>query len=51
MSIVQLHLPAATPFAAAFARIVRSLTTAAEVFAEAQAMAREAHRKYPFVAW
>jgi hypothetical protein len=42
------HVPEAWVFPK-FARIVAFLNAALDVFAEAQQMARDAHKRYPFV--
>jgi hypothetical protein len=38
-----------TPFADALARVAEAIDTMFEVFEDAQQMAREAHKRYPFI--
>lgn len=41
-------VPAPLP---AFTRVLRFVSTVIDTFVEAQEMAREAHKRYPFAAW
>ena len=50
MSVLHLNLNLAH-VPSPFARLAKMLASFADLFGEAQRMARVAHRKYPFVDW
>lgn len=43
------RLPAVT--LPSFARVIAAFTTVIDVYAEAQQLAAQAHKRYPFAAW
>lgn len=45
------HAPKPWPAFGGFARLATTVLTVIDVFAEAQRLAHEAQRRYPFTAW
>ena len=52
MSTLALRAPTAPRLRShGFGRLIKSVMTFLDVIAEAQQMAREAHKRFPFAAW
>jgi hypothetical protein len=51
MSTLPLRVPHVSQPFTGFARVISTIVTVIDVFAEAQQQASDAHKRYPFIDW